>query len=201
MYGEHVFCSSISGSRDPLFDQDEKMKKIDDIREYVENLKKVSPLRYAEKIGCVMARIGVEGEKIFTYVSDGTLETVNRVKRDENGNLDIVATMADPSGKKIIDEYGRTNTIIVPRKTFERNYLCALQPLQTQIEQVYKPKGEVRQFIRIDEDISFKASWGEAQNLKAGSFLNITDSEDIYGIAYEEFMHTYLFVDDKDIPC
>ena len=55
--------------------------------------------------------------------------------------------------------------------------------------------------MQINEDISFMAPWGEEQVIKAGSFLNVTDYDDIYGIAREEFIKTYSFVDEISGQC
>ncbi len=170
---------------------------IENIEKYVENLKKENPIIKAEKSGCVLARIGIEGEKIETYVENGTLETVNTVKKDENGFLDVIITMASSSGEKIIDKNNHTNTYIIPRNTFNKKYQNA-DNLSIN-ESFFKPAGSVQNFIQINEDIEIMASWGEMQNLKKGSFLNITKSDDIYGIAYEEFVKTYRIVDEKEI--
>ncbi len=169
---------------------------IEDLKGYVEKLKSTNPILKAEKTGCVVARIGQEGEHIDTYVSNGTLETSDVVKRDPDGNLGIVVTMADLSGNKIIDTFGRTNTYITKRDTFNKKYKDAAEV--TENEQFFKPTGGVQEFVQINEDIEITAPWGEVQNLKKGSFLNVTNEKDIYGIAYEEFMKTYGFVNTKD---
>ena len=76
---------------------------IESIKEYVQNLK--TPIVKAEKSGCILARIGVEGEKIETFVEIWTLETVNTVKNDEEGNLGIVVTIAILLKKIKIDNF------------------------------------------------------------------------------------------------
>ena len=43
----------------------------------------------------------------------------------------------------------------------------------------------------IPEAITIMSPWGEKQHLAAGSFLNITNPGDIYGIAAPEFNETY----------
>ena len=168
---------------------------IENVKEYVENLKKKTPIVKAEKSGCILARIGVEGEKIETFVENGTLETVNTVKKDQNGYLDIVVTMATLDGDAVTDKNGHTNTYIIPRATFEKKYQNSDNISMD--EKFFKPTGGVQEFVRIDEDIEIMASWGEVQNLKKGSFLNITNPNDIYGIAFEEFIKTYSFVDEN----
>ena len=172
------------------------MKKIVNVREYVDRLRKHAPTLYAKKNGCVMARIGKEGEEIATYVSNGTLETVNHVKRDESGALGVVVSMANEDGGVVVDENGHTNTYIIDRKTFGQKYQDAYRVSEE--EQLFQPKGGIQEFVQTEEDISIMAPWGEEENLKAGSFLNVTDPDDIYGVAYEEFMRTYSFVDKTE---
>lgn len=172
------------------------MKTIDNIREYADSLRRKRPVLCAVKTGCVMARTGRVGEAVTTYVSSGITETTNYVRQDGNGRPDIVATAADASGNRITDSFGRTNTIIIPRETFDRKYTDAARVSGE--EQLFRPAGVIQEFVQTDEDIAFRAPWGEAQRLQAGSYLNITDPENIYGIAYEEFMRTYTFTDEKE---
>ena len=173
------------------------MKKIENVKKYVEELRKESPVLHAEKNGYVLARIGMEGEVIVTYVSDGTLETVNHVKRDENGDLDVVVTMADPEGNAIVYEDGRVNVHLISRSVFNQKYEDDDHALNSQKELLFKPKGGIQEFAQIKEDVSFRAAWGEEQVIKAGSFLNVTNPNDVYGIAQEEFMQTYSIIDDN----
>ena len=168
------------------------MKKIENAREYADRLRKRVSTLYAKKTGGVTARIGKEGEEIATYVSNGTLETVNRVKRDENGAPGVVVSMADGSRGTVVDENGRTNTYIIDRKTFDRKYKDADRVSEE--KQFFQPKGDTQAFVQTEEDISITAPWGEEENLKAGSFLNVTDPNGIYGVAYEEFIRTYTLV-------
>ena len=168
---------------------------IENIKEYIENLKTKMPIVKAEKSGCILARIGQEGEQIKTFVSNGTLETVNRVKKNDKGKLDIVVTMASLNGEPVIDNNGHTNTYIIPRETFDKKYKNSENVGIN--EKFFKPTWGVQDFIQINEDIEIMASWGEIQKLKKGSYLNITNEKDIYGIALEEFNQTYSFADDK----
>ncbi|MBR0113056.1 MAG: hypothetical protein IJM02_04850 [Clostridia bacterium] len=172
------------------------MKKIGNIIEYVDSLKQKTPLTLAKKRGFIIARKGKENEEIATYVSNGILETVNTVILDENGEPGIVVSMADSDGKKIIDDNGHTNTYIVDRNTFNEKYLDADKVSED--EQLFKPKGGTQEFIQTSEDISFTAPWGKEENLKAGGFLNITNLDNIYGIAYEEFMRTYTILSETE---
>lgn len=60
---------------------------------------------------------------------------------------------------------------------------------------VAKSRGTPQYFIRIKENIKLETSWGELQFLKAGSALNVSNLNDIYGINKEEFEDTYRKLD------
>lgn len=169
-----------------------------DAKEYIKELKEkdVAELE-AAKFARIIARQGVVGEKVTTYVDTGLVETVNSVKSeiDENGNEKpgYIITMANEQGEPIIDKFGHTNTYIIPASTFEKKYET------TDIEGVFKPKGGPQLFMQIQDNISIMASWGEEQNLEAGAFINVTNPEDLYGIAYSEFQQTYAWTDKVSI--
>ena len=109
---------------------------IENINEYITKLKENKPAIKAQKTGYVLARIGVVGEQIETYVENGTLETVNCVKVDENGNPGIVITMANSDRKAVIDKNGHTNTYIIPRITFNKKYQNSEKVCET--EQIFE---------------------------------------------------------------
>ena len=170
---------------------------IENSKLFAEKLRKNGPILKAEKCGWIIARVGEYGETIKTYVQNGIVETTNSVKTDENGNLDIVCTASDSIGNPKIDKNGNTNTYIIPRKTFDKKYVDAKDVDKN--PKVFKPTGGIMEFVQIHEDIELMAPWGEVQNLKACSFINISNENDIYGISYEEFIETYSFIDNNDI--
>ena len=167
-------------------------------KEYVEELKEkgVAELE-AAKFARIIARQGIVGEEVTTYVDTGLVETVNSVKSeiDENGNEKpgYIITMANEHDEPIIDKFGHTNTYIIPASTFEKKYE------ETDMEGIFKPKGGPQLFMQIQDNISIIASWGEEQNLEAGAFMNVTNPNDLYGIAYNEFQQTYAWTDKVSI--
>lgn len=107
-----------------------------------------------------------------------------------NGQTDVIITNANIDGSPIIDKNGNTNTYtyILPFETFDEKYEF---DFKSEYGNIYRPKGKAQEFIEIPNDIEILASWGEKQFLKSGSFLNISNKKDIYGIAREEFLKTY----------
>lgn len=61
----------------------------------------------------------------------------------------------------------------------------------------YKPTGGIQKFLELVEDTSLVAPWNEVQFIAAGGLLNVTDLNDIYGIAREEFFSTYAECDEQ----
>ncbi len=161
--------------------------KIDNIQDYVNKNLHKKEIILAKKSSRIIARDGILGEEIKTFVENGTLETINIVKENEN-HIDIVVTNTNPDGSPIIDKNGNTNTYIIPFKTFDEKYEF---DFKSEYGNIYRPKGRAQKFVEIPDDIEILASWGEKQFLKKGSFLNISNYEDIYGIAKEEFLKTY----------
>ncbi len=134
----------------------------------------------AEKIARIYARDGIVGEEIRTIMADGLEETVNVVKEDpETHKVDKVVT--NP-GK---EQY------IVPASKFEQKY-----EVDPENPEMYKPKGGPVTVTQIDQNIAFKASWGEDMQIKSGGYLVITSYTDIYGIQEKEFNETYRIVSD-----
>ncbi len=131
----------------------------------------IKPQLYA-KTARITARPGKIGEEVITRMAGGYQETKNTVK--EAG--DMIAR--NPSG----EEY------IIPAKTFAKKY--EIDPSNPKL---YRPKGGAQEFLFLQEDVEFKAPWGEEMSIKAGGVLNITDraTGDIYGIQRKEFNETY----------
>lgn len=147
-------------------------KQISDMKQYVKELMAngAKPVYYA-KTARISARPGVPGEKIVTMLANGHQETTNVVK-----DGDMVAT--NPGGEQYI----------ISAETFKKKY-----EIDPNNPKVFRPKGGAQQFLRLTEDIDFKAPWGEDMHMKKGDFINITDRDkgDIYGIAQKEFFETY----------
>ncbi len=153
-------------------------KKISDTKNYVKDLiEKGATPSYFKKYAKIQAKRALGGEKITTILSDGTVETTNIANKG-----DWIAT--NPGGEQYI----------IPGDKFEKRY-----EIETGVDGKHAPKGAPILALQINEDISILTSWGEEQHLKIGSWLNITDSKDIYGIAPEEFKNTYAKCDKNGI--
>lgn len=153
-----------------------------DVKKYVEQLFNSGKKPFmAKKSANVIAVKADGGEKVDVYTKNGNLQSRQTAKQG-----DIILTRADQNGKPVIDSNGHKNSWIVPYDKFSKKY-----DLKNPIKKgVYAPIGGPQKFIQIDKDISFNASWG-LQNIKAGGYLNISDQNDIYGIAKQEFEQTY----------
>lgn len=100
------------------------------------------------------------------------------------------------------DTQNKFNVWIMPEVTLKEKYDLAIkgagkehQPIEDcEVIGLYIPKGGQQKFLEINEDIEFKAPWGEKQTIFSGGYLNITDPKDIYGINEEEFKETYKIV-------
>lgn len=171
------------------------MYKRVDANKYVDLLKRRgATATKAVKFARVLAREGKIGENIITYNSTGDVETRNTVgvEMDSVTNEqkpEMVLTMSTMNGEPVIDKFGHENTWIVPASVFDSKYK------ESEIEGVYDPKGIPQDFIQISENIIINTSWGEDQYLKVGAYLNVTAPNDIYGIAEDEFNHTYKWCD------
>lgn len=110
------------------------------------------------------------GEVVETILKDGMREAKNIAKAG-----DFIVT--NPGGEKYI----------VTGDKFAKKYEAALDLG----EGWFKPKGTPQKFVQINQDMVVMASWGERQVLKKGAYLNVTDLNDIYGVAADEFRGTY----------
>ena len=128
-----------------------------------------TPDTYA-KFARVQAQQAKGGEEIVTILADGTRETTNVAKAG-----DFIIT--NPGGEQYI----------VDAQKFAKRYEAAMDLGAGW----YKPKGAPQKFVKIDQDMIIVASWGEKQVLKKGAYLNVTNLNDIYGVAADEFRGTY----------
>lgn len=128
------------------------------------------------KFARVQAVCATGGERIETILADGTKETTNVAAPG-----DWIIT--NPGGEKYI----------VPAAKFPKKY----EPAPELGENWYKPTGGVQKFLELTEDTVFICSWGEEQFIKAGGMINVTNLDDIYGIARDEFFDTYKECDEN----
>lgn len=110
------------------------------------------------------------GEEIQTVMKNGHVETNNTANAG-----DWIVT--NPDGEQYI----------VQQAVFEKKYVAAPELGAGW----FKPKGVPQKFVQINEDMTVRASWGEEQHLRKGAYLNISNPDDIYGVAEKEFHNTY----------
>lgn len=132
------------------------------------------PAEFA-KTARIQAEQGKVGDEVITVMQNGLVETKNAVKLDEKtGEPGWIVT--NPNGEKYI----------VDDSVFKKKYeIDPENPAQ------YKPKGAPVNCVVINEDVTFKAPWGEEMNIAAGGVLVLSGKNDIYGIQAEEFAQTY----------
>ncbi len=149
----------------------------------------------AVKFARILARPGVVGEEVITYTQNGEVEKVDTVKVDEKtGRPGWVVTKVDESGEVVVDEYGHDNTWIIADSTFTRKY----EVDETKEGGIYKPVGGPQIFVPIVMDVILE-QWGGEMKIEAGGWLNITNSDDIYGISQRDFEDTYRIVDQDTL--
>lgn len=122
------------------------------------------------KVAPIEAKVAAGGEKIATVVKGGLVETVNVANPG-----DIILT--NPGGEQYILSF---------EKFTDRYELAAELG-----EGWYRPKVIKQSFVQISQDVDIMASWGKVEHVKKGGFLNVTDLDNIYGVAEHEFYQTY----------
>lgn len=156
--------------------------------EYVRYLKSIGARTIsAEKNGYVIARKAVPGETVKVYVSNGNLEVTETAAEGQ-----WLLTRADHNGEPVIDKFGHKNQWLVGEEIFQKKY--DVQNIAS--NGLTKPLCSPQTFIETDRDIAIMVPWGEngslvPQTIERGGFLNIEDSEAIYGIAKDELFETY----------
>ena len=184
-------------------EQNEEFRFIEseNVEQYVDNLKKKPDAHVvrAEKSGAVIAKQVVEpgGRDITVWTANGNREAQEHVEQGQ-----WILTRADiVTGKPVIDANGHANSWGVKDEVFKKKYDAA----NIGDDGFVKPKGGEQTFVQIKEDIAIDKPWGPngsmvTQYLKAGSYLNVTNPSDVYGIAEEEFKETYREIDPPAEP-
>lgn len=134
---------------------------------YIENLisQGCSTLK-AVKISPISARKARSSETIKTILKNGLTETQNT---SQSGDWIIT----NPDGEQYL----------ASDKTFKQKYHIS--------DNKYLPNEDIQIFIKPNCDITIEAPWGDEQFIAVGGVLNITNLNDIYGIAEDEFLTTY----------
>ena len=154
-----------------------EFKKIDRIADYV--LQGLTQQRLfvflCAKTSAVTAKVGTVGQYVRTVMQNGMEETVNCIATDrETGHPDWIVT--NPTGE----------CYVVRDSVFRDKYIPDGETIGR-----FLSKGKPVAGVRIDENISFEAPWGEEMRIAAGGVLILNGAQDIYGIQAEEFASTY----------
>ena len=143
----------------------------------------VTAAKRQDGAGSVLARPAVPGERLTVWTQDGNNEGLEIA--DEG---DVVVTRVDKKGRPVLNKDGNPNTWKMAGDTFKASYDTEHPDPETG---AYIPTGGPRRFVQVGKDISFDAHWGGVQNIRKGGYLNITNPDDVFGIAREEFLETY----------
>lgn len=79
-------------------------------------------------------------------------------------------------------------------KAEKNGYIIAGESKESEL--FFKPKGQEQEFMRVSEDVALSVPWGKngkniMMTVDKGGYLNITNRDDVYGIAENEFNGTY----------
>ncbi len=122
----------------------------------------------------VAARPAIPGESLTTVMADGHIETVNTAKY---GDMMI----RNPSGEC----YFIGGSTFTQRYASEEGGAPDINGFLT-----FRAVGGAIPCVRLSENVSFLAPWGEEMKIKKGGVL-ISGDIDIYGIQPDEFAQTY----------
>lgn len=131
-----------------------------------------------------------EGQKVLSWSEDENgdpvLEKVITVCADEEtGETGWTATKIDADGNPVVDRNGHQNQWVIDDETFHEKYeACKEQPGR------FKPVDGIQRFVETKEPLII-SQWGEEMKMPEGSFINVTDPEDMYAINPRDFNDTY----------
>lgn len=178
--------SSLNSQEYP--DIDIECQVVEDMKKFADNyIKEAEKLgeypKNAQKTALVTAREGKVGEEVDTrprVERDGKIYVIGETK----GKVKFEGSMIvkNPDG----EEY------IVKPETFAKKYKASDK------EGFYEPIAEPIKYIILNQDIVFKAPWGEDMYGVKGAALNITNLDDIYAIQNEAFNRTYTPFKEQD---
>ncbi len=170
-----------------------------DTRQYVEegladgSLEPFEAVKHAR----ITATQGEIGQEVISWSVDENgnpiQEKVATVSADEEtSEPGWVVTKATPDGAPIIDENGNPNQWIISDAKFRKKYEA-----DPDHPGVFKPVGGPQIFVRTSEALTI-SQWGEEMNMPAGSYINITNPEDMYAVNPRDFEDTYTPTDSSE---
>lgn len=177
---EHAIQDVIDGKRGtpndlpPGFDDNLFSEHQGELYKMIDPAKYVDWTEYltALKTATVKAELVPEGEKVDTIMADGLVETTN--------------TAGPDGGYKVTAQTGEE--YLLQRAEFEKRYD------KTDVEGVYAPKPDPRKVMGVDQNVGFKASWGEDMRIRGGGIFVHNSKDDIYGIQPNEVKASYTFL-------
>ena len=163
-----------------------------DTKEYVEagladgSLEVFEAAKHA-RIGAVK---GEAGQEVISWSEDENgnpiQEKVATVTADEEtGETGWIATKTDADGHPTVDKNGHENQWIIDDETFRKKY-----EVDPEHPDIFKPVGGPQKFVETKEALTI-SQWGDEMNMPKGSFINITNPDDMYAINPRDFYDTY----------
>lgn len=163
-----------------------------DTKEYVEQGLADGSLEVFEatKHARINAVKGEVGQEVISWSED---ENGNPVQEkvatvsanEETGETGWVVTKTDTDGNPIVDKNGHLNQWVIDDKTFHKKYEA-----DPEHPGVFMPTGGPQKFVKTKENLAI-SQWGEEMNMPAGSFINITNPDDMYAVNPRDFDDTY----------
>ena len=153
-------------------------KRLSEIGQYIQTAVHKNAVCTACKMGkSVQAVYHPHRASITTALKDGTIEARESIA----GPAWLVQNCSD--GKECY---------LVSDEIFKQRY-------QVQPDGSYLPKQITQLFVQITENVAIpRPDWGCDQHLLAGAWLNVTNPEDVYGVAEHEFEQAYKVIDTSD---
>ena len=153
----------------------------------------LSPFK-AQKFARIIARQGSVGETVVSWSVDSLgneiEEKVGQVKLDEKTkNPGWIATKVDENGNIIVDNNNHPNQWIIDDSTFRKKY-----EVDPENPTLFRPSNAIQTFVQIPDNIILN-QWGSDMKIASGGYINITKSDDMYGISERDFNDTYKAVD------
>ncbi len=168
-----------------------KYRKVD-TKEYIKSgladgsLKIIKAKKYAK----IRAKKGKVGQTIVSWAEDNVgnpiQEKIGVIQAD-----DWIATKIDTEGNQITDRNGHTNSWIISNNTLRKKY----KP-DPKIPMAFNPVDEIQKFVEIGEPLTLCQS-DKKMNMPKGSFINITDPNNLYAINPKDFHDTYIKINNS----
>ncbi|MBR3163875.1 hypothetical protein IKF15_01035 [Candidatus Saccharibacteria bacterium] len=145
----------------------------------------------AEKFARISAIRGKLGQEVISWSEDPDTgapikERVGVVELDEEtGEAGWIVTKTNDAGEPIIDRNGNKNEWIIGDAKFKQKYEA-----DPEHPGVFRPTGGKQKFVKTSENLVI-SQWGDEMRMPKGSYINITNPEDMYAINPRDFEDTY----------